>query len=225
MDAPLSLYLARFMATDDDLTAARRPDRASPMPTEPPSPVEPLMTLTVAELEARLAAARRSALAEAASAHEAALAEAALARAADTAAAVAAARGEWAAGEGKAAAAGLEALATLRELLAAKVADVLRPLLARALAERARLALGVALDQILDDPDQPCLTVSGPADLLDAIRAARPATEREGRAIAYVVSEVPDVTVSARTTRIETRLGAALAELAAPAIVDTEPQP
>ena len=230
MDAPLSLYLARFTVADGcdgaPMAPHVEPDQAALERPGPPSPVEPLVTLGIADLEARLAAARRSAMAEAAAAHEAAAADAALAQAAETAAAIAvalaAARVEWAAGEGRAAAAGLEAVATLRELLAAKVADVLRPLLAQALAERARIAVGVALDQILDDPDQPCLTVSGPADLLEAIRAARPAAG----AISYVVADVPDVTVAARATHMETRLGAALAALAAPpATLDTGSQP
>ena len=202
MDAPLSRYLARFETDGPD--AGRTP----PEPARSSPVSEPLVTLTANELDARQAHAADAAAA--------------------TAAALAAARGEWAAGEGRAAAAGLDAVSALRASLVDKVADVLRPLMARTLAERACGALGVALDQILEDPDQPCLTVSGPADLLEAIRVARAATpgRPDAPAIAYVVTAGPDVTVAARATHVETRLGAALAALAAPyTAVDTETQP
>ena len=226
MDAPLSLYLACFAAADGTRpTSALVPgaDGAFPDHARPEEPAEPSVTLTAVELEARLAAARRSAGEEATSAHETALADAALAYAALAAEAMAAARREWVASEGKGIAAALDAVAVLRELLAAKVAEVLRPLLAQAFAERACLALGAAVEQILDDPDQPCLTVSGPTDLLEAIRAARAATREGEQAIAYVVADTPDVVVAARATRVETRLAAALAALAAPhAVADTE---
>ncbi len=234
MDAPLSLYLARF-APDDPGSPLVTPhiiaDRAPPEPARPVPVAESLVTLTVADLDARLAAARRAAEADAASAHETALAALAGTRASELEAALAAARDAWAAGEGRAAAAALDAVASLRELLVDKVADVLRPLMARAMAERACVAVGAALDQVLDDPDQPCLTVSGPADLLEAIRAAWPAPEGQGGRITYVVTDTPDVTVSARATRIETRLGAALAALdasahaASHAVVEPEIQP
>ena len=199
MNAPLSHFLQRFAGAGEV---------ATPLVV----PLEAHVTLAVSDLEAQLVAARDRERERIGHAHDLALASLVAAHEAERADGLAAALADWEASHAATLALHLEtALRTLKESLSDTIAAVLRPLVAEALSDRARSALLDALDRILADSEQPCLTVRGPASLLDAIRAARPATA----ALAFEVVDTSDVVVTASTTHIETRLGAALAELAA----------
>jgi hypothetical protein len=198
MNAPLSHFLTRFADVGEAIA-------------HPIIPIEARVSLTASDLEARLAAARDMERESAAQAHDLAMMALMTAQETERAQALATALADWETSQAAMLVGHLDsALAVLKESLSDTIAAVLRPLLAEAISDRARTALHDALDRILADPDQPCLTVRGPSGLLEAIRVARPAAA----GLAFEVVETCDVVVTASTTHIETRLGAALAELA-----------
>ncbi|MYZ46970.1 hypothetical protein [Propylenella binzhouense] len=135
------------------------------------------------ELEARLA--------QEAAAHRAAMEEA---------------RARWAAEEGARIGDGLSsALKELRASLEAEVARALRPVVESGLRVRTVHAVSDAVSTLLDHGGHELVRVSGPADLLEAVRT------RLGRASDAVVFEAgagAEVRVAAGATLIETELGA-----------------
>ena len=196
MNAPLSRYLTRF-AAEAVIAAA-------------PSAIEPTLILTVSDLDARLEDARATALAEAEAAHAAHCAELEQTQVSAVTEAVAAARAEWNEGTAGEIAASIErAFAALRTDLAEASTKVLRPLLVEAARERTLAALEAAIARLLADPVRPAITLRAPADLVAALRARGPL---EG--IALVTAETTEAVVSCGGTRIETRLAAALADIA-----------
>ena len=93
----------------------------------------------------------------------------------------------------------------LKDALANRLVAVLRPLLSPKRWSRGQWRPSRAtIDRILADPDHPCLTIRGPADLLAAISAGRASDD----GLIYETSDDTDVVVTAdRNLRIETRLG------------------
>ena len=202
MSAPLAPFLMRFSDREPVATFAFQPIADEPANVvsddEIAERLEVCREETMAEAEA-VASARLLALEET---HQDALA-----------AALTEARARWIADEGATHAALLgQAFADLREDLSRRVAIALKPLLTAALLERARAAIDEALDHIVADPDHPLVSVRGPSDLLDTIRAARAGTDALER-IAYTPSDAVEITVDAAGTHVETRLAAALAVL------------
>ena len=204
MNAPLSLFLTHFSAV-------------------PPPPVEveeifeelpvfdPGITLAPEELETRLEAAAEAARADAQGQHEEALSALTAQHQVDRFEALATARAEWVASVGGGIGASLDsAIADLRNMLADRIADVLRPLIANTVMARAKTEVLDALDRLLADPSQPVLSVRGPEDLCATLRAARPEA-----AIEWVVGDAIEVAITADATRIETRLAEAMADIAA----------
>jgi hypothetical protein len=202
MNAPLANYLTRFSTESTEGPVAIALLGADAF--------EPMVTLGAGELEARLDDARRSArdAADAASSeererlckeHETAMAEA-----------LALARADWCATTADQLAASVEgALRTLHEALATAIAHAIRPLLADAVRERTLTLLSAAIDRLLEDPSHPVITVRGPADLVAALLARH---ARDG--LQHVEADTPEITITAAGALIETRLEAALAELA-----------
>ena len=200
MNAPLSHYLVRFSseAAGEIVIPARMV-------------AEPTITLGVAELEERLAEARETARTVADTAHAIDRAGLIADHGAAIDAALTAARADWCATEAERITGLVEgAFAALHETLATQIAKVLRPLLAEALRERTLATLADALDRLLDDPAHPAITLTGPADLVAAIGAKGVRAE-----LALVASDTLDAVVTAGGALVETKLSAALADLAA----------
>ena len=196
MNAPLSRYLTRFHA---EAAAAPSPPR-----------VEPTVTLTVADLDTRVEEARAAAHAEAEALHAAQCVELEHAHELAVTDAVVTARAEWCAGTAGEIAGNIErAFAVLHADLAEASAKVLRPLLVEAARERTLAALETTVARLLADPAHPVITLRAPADLVVALRArGMPA------GVAFAVAEAAEATVTCGGTRIETRLAAALADIA-----------
>lgn len=133
------------------------------------------------------------------------LAMALAAQAAEHEAALAAARARWAAAEGAVLAERIgTAFAELEARLAAALAPLLEPFLARAAQATALDGLHDALTTLLDGGDARPITVSGPADLLAALRdrvGGRPG-------LGFTEAEAPDVTIALGDTRIRSQLRA-----------------
>ena len=196
MNAPLSRYLTRFAEP-----AAVKPSLAM---------VEPMVTLTVAELDARLEAAAVAARAEAEAVHMVLRAEIEQAQASAVTEAVAAARADWCdATSGEMAGMIEGALTTLHTNLADATARALRPLLASEVRERTLAAVETTVARLLADPLRPAVTVRAPTDLVAALRA-----RGLGAGVTFTVAETVDAIVSCGNTHIETRLAAALADIA-----------
>ena len=198
MNAPIRHFLARFADAHEQPIVANEPE-----------PVAETVILAVAELEARLEAAslEKVRASDASQEEIAALLEA---HRIELTQAVADAQVLRFAEEGATVAGSIEeAFTALRATISGQIAAALRPLLAEAFAERARIAIIEALDHILADADHPSIVVKGPAEFIAAIRAKR----ASDASLAYVVEETIDVAVVAGATMIETRLGAALAAL------------
>jgi hypothetical protein len=197
MNAPLSRYLTRFAA--DAIVAA-------PLP---PEAMEPVVTMTVAELDARLAEVVAATQAEAEAMHLAAQAEMEQAHAAALAEAVATARAAWCADTAQDVAGMVErSLATLQSEIAEATAKALRPLLADAARERALAALTAVVARLVADPLQPAIAVRTPADVVAALRL-----RGLPDGVALVAAETSEAVVICGATRIETRLAAALADI------------
>ncbi len=201
MHAPLARHLARF---ERILPAGAS---AAPLAETVPDSSEPTVTMTVAAFEARLDTLRASLEAEHVAARE--RADAAHTQALAAAAADAAARRD--AEEGAALAAEVAAATrALHDGLAEQFAKTLRPLLLEAVAARTVGALVDTVARILADPDHPALTIRGPAARLAAVEAA---LGTEG--VTFEATEGDELHVAANGIRIETRVAAALAALAA----------
>ena len=197
MNAPLSRYLTRFGAESAVVASSSL------------ALVEPMVTLTVADLEARLEAAAAIARDAAEAVHLVLRAELEQAHASTIVDAVAAARADWCDGTSGELAALIEgALATIHTNLAEATAKVLRPLLAKEARERTLAALETTVARLLADPLRPAVTVRAPADLVAALRARGLST-----GVTFAVAETPEAVVTCGGTQIETRLAAALADI------------
>lgn len=158
------------------------------------------------DVEARIAEARAKALAEARAASAAELET----RLAEEAAAfeerLATERLRWTAEEGERIGARITAeIAVLEATIGAQIARILKPLLRREVEARALASLGEAIDGLLTKGTSVRLAVSGPADLLDAVRATL-----DGRVpgASFTESDSADITISADETILETQIGA-----------------
>ena len=212
MNAPLARYLTRFSEVEP--VAALSFDRAFSEPAfSEPAFDGPLASDPEEDLAERLAAAREEALAEAgADAASQVLALTASHQVALTDALVEA-RARWVADEGATHAALIgQAFTDLREDLSRRIAGALKPLLTAALVERAQAAVSEAIDHIVADPDHPVVTVRGPSDLLDGIKAARAEAQALER-ITYLTAAGVEIIVDAAGTHVETKLAAALAAI------------
>ncbi len=212
MNAPLSRFLQSFSPKDDielavveplgdELDLACEPE----LETEAPAEVDP----TAVALEMALCGLRDEL--ETAHAQEIARLEETHAQALDGA--LVAARADWATASAADVGASIEAaMAQLRDMLSERTAAVLTPLIAEAIRARALEAMERTIARILADPEHPCLTVRGPVDLLEALRARAP----DAAGLIYETADGVEVTVSADGMRVETRLGHALAALEGP---------
>jgi hypothetical protein len=120
---------------------------------------------------------------------------------------LAAARSRWAAEEG---ARFVEELRALEARLAEGVAEVLAPLLPELARARIVDDLAATMKTLLKPGGVSALQVSGPVDLLDALREKLGDT---GSAIEYWPAGGPDIRVTADHTLIETGFGAWLDRL------------
>lgn len=199
MEVPFTRFLTRF-PVDDDLVA----DIESDSPLDEALDAQEIESARLAQVQ--LAEARQEVetrylaeIAQLKAVHEAAVA-----------AIVAGARTQWCDTEGTTLAQHLDAvIPKLRTFLDERIADVLAPLLGQAVIARTRAVLIESLDLVLADPKHPILTLKGPCDLLDAIRAARPGAV----GIEYIAHDDIDAILNGDGLRIETRLEAAIATL------------
>ncbi len=199
MNAPIRLFLARFADAHEQ-----------PIVADEPEPVAETVILAGTELEARLEAASLEAVRASDASREEEIATLREAHRIELTRAVADAKVLRFAEEGATVAGSIdEAFTALRATISGQIAAALRPLLAEALAEKARTAIVEALDHILADADHPSIVVKGPAEFIAAIRAKR----ASDASLAYIAEETIDVAVVAGATMIETRLGAALTAL------------
>jgi hypothetical protein len=124
---------------------------------------------------------------------------------------LAAARQEWAAGAGERLAASmLAALSELQTRIAEAVARVLKPFVAERLQAQTMAELQAGIDVLVSTDAGAGFHISGPADVLDAVRerlAGKPV------AVAYTASADCDVRIVAGQATLETRLGDWLAQL------------
>ncbi|MEI9899723.1 MAG: hypothetical protein WDN31_05765 [Hyphomicrobium sp.] len=119
---------------------------------------------------------------------------------------VAAARQTWVEETGPHIAAQITtALASMQDRIAEAVERVLRPFLAQAAREEAVRQLRATLQELIGTNPGLTLEISGPEDLLDALRASLAAS---AAAVSYVVNETTDVQIKAGASLIETRIAA-----------------
>lgn len=97
------------------------------------------------------------------------------------------------------------AIAEMENRIAEAVSHVLRPFLAQAVREEAIGRLRATLQDLVGNNPGLSLEISGPEDLIDAIRASlSPAVG----AVSFVVGDATDVQVKAGSSLIETRIAA-----------------
>ena len=198
-DVPLSRHLARFSI-----------QLPAPIMTLEPMPAVPQITLTVAEFEGKLQAARSDAQADASIAFERNLEMVESNHQSTMREALAAARAEWTATEADRLHQALDtAIAQLTATLQDRLAVVLRPLLVETLVLRAVDSFVAALDQLLSDPARSMITIKGPHDLVAAVQAARPASA----IIEFQVADGVELSMRADEAYVETQLAIALAFL------------
>jgi hypothetical protein len=205
MNAPLSLYLTHFSAPSPSAPQLQMFEGAE-LSFEEPAELQPTITLTLEDLEQRLAAAASEALAAAEAEHAEALEAQRSQGQVDRIEALAAARADWAAMVSEHLGIQLEtAFTTLRDELARSLAEALRPLIENEFFARAQTELVAALDRLLADPVAPAITVTGPADLCAKLRESRPSTN-----IDWIEADTIEISIATDTTHIETRFAEAL---------------
>lgn len=161
--------------------------------------------LTADPVAEAVAEAVATALAEAEAAHAAAIDD----LSAQHTAALAEARAAWVAAEAVALADGFRAaVATLGDALGEAAAAALQPLLGDAARTLAVEGLRVAVADLVLAGTGGAVAVSGPADLLAALRAALDAAGTGTDAMDFTETEAAEVVVTADNSRIETRLAA-----------------
>lgn len=186
----------------------KRSAPAAPEPVE--TPEERAARLEEAEARGR-EAGRAQGLAEARAEAEAAMAAEREAFAAE----LAAERARWSESEAERLAAGFAAaLRALDADLTRRIGRLLVPVLTDALRRRAVDDLAQALGRLTADPNHAAIRVSGPEDLLAALRC-RLGDQADG--IAFAPGAAPEVSVVADQTVIETQLAAWTRLLAAAA--------
>ena len=155
--------------------------------------------------EDRIAEAVAAALADAEALPAAALAAAAEQHAAD----LAEARLRWVADEGQVLATGFKAaVAALEEALAEGAGTVLEPLIGETLRVAAVAELRQAIGDLVLSGTGGRIAVTGPEDLLDAVRAALAGAGTDSGGLDFSAAETAEVTITCDTSTIETRLGA-----------------
>ena len=208
MVSPLARHLTRFT-----------PEIAGVVLPPEPEAAEPQITLAVSDLEARLHQARGRALAEAHAESARAIAQMNSDRDLAIAGAVATARAEWVATQAAALDASCRAAVNeMRELICSRVADILRPILVEAVTARAVSSLSDAVDRLIADPSHPVLTIRGPGDLIAALKDARGGSSN----VLYEEAATTEIKMTAEGSHVETKLGAALAMLRTPVVVETD---
>ena len=95
-----------------------------------------------------------------------------------------------------------EASAELEERLSAAIAPILVPLLEASVAQRALEDLRTLMVPLLEREDRPVLKISGPADLVEALREKL----NDPPACVFEASDQPDVRVVAGETVLETQI-------------------
>lgn len=135
-------------------------------------------------------------------------------------AALAEARAQWAAHEGASLAEGIAAaLAGIEARLGEALASLLEPFLHKAARAKALGQLHETLGTLLEGGETPAVAVSGPADLVAALRASY--GDRPG--LSFTEADVPDVTVALGDTRIRSHLRAWTRRL--DAALEASPEP
>lgn len=113
-------------------------------------------------------------------------------------------RAQWVAGEGVRLSAGFDAgLDALENRIADAVAHALSPFLEDEIRSACLRGLRERLTALWSDEEGPKLVISGPRDLLDAIRHLAAETARP---VAFVENKTADIRVTAGDTVIETNL-------------------
>jgi hypothetical protein len=121
-----------------------------------------------------------------------------------------AARKSWAESEGASLARQIGGAASaLKAEIASLAASILRPLIARELADQALAKLAFEIEKLLSHDDAIQLKISGPADLVFELRKRIP----QHAIVTVVEGDKPEVTVFANKTVIETRLSEWLARI------------
>ncbi len=124
---------------------------------------------------------------------------------------LAAAREAWCREEGERLVAQLAAaMDQLEERIATAAEQVLRPLLSLAVRDRAVADLRTTLHEMISSNPEIVLEISGPEDLLEAVRASLSGSVA---AVSYVTTEGLDVQIKAGGAVIETRIAAWLHEI------------
>jgi hypothetical protein len=118
--------------------------------------------------------------------------------------ALTAARSTWCEAEGpKLAEQLLTAIGDMHNSLAGSVERVLTPFVGEAVREEAVRQLRAAVDDLIATSHGISMEVSGPEDLLDAVRAS---LSGAGVAVSYIVNEASDVQIKAGGSIVETRI-------------------
>lgn len=97
----------------------------------------------------------------------------------------------------------VERLDAIESKIAEQVAAVLRPFIGDEVRGRALAELKGMLEKMLLNGDYAKITVSGPADLIEVLRAQ---IADRAKSVTFVTTERPDVTVIADETILETRI-------------------
>lgn len=164
------------------------------------------LSLSTSELEARMADAHARGVLETSVAAQADL-DAALARqSAQADQKLKSERQKWCDEEGNRIA-GLVARSfeDLEQRLAAQVAQILKPFLAEEVRVRAISQLSTTLNDMLSKGDGAALSVSGPYDLLEAIKSR---LTSDSDAVHFVHDDGPNVRLTANETILEARISA-----------------
>ncbi|MGQ7792569.1 hypothetical protein ACUN0C_09190 [Faunimonas sp. B44] len=199
---PLAHYLIDFtdLSAAGGVGAPAAGPQAEAVPADRPEGVEE-----------RIGEARRAAWTEGYAAAEAEMTRRMALEREAHAAALAAERARWAEEEGEVLRAAFSAgMEQLRAGIEAGLGRALRSVLEEGLRRRAVAAVSEALAVLIEHRGRDLVKVSGPEDLLEAIRRDLGAV---GSAVVFEPGQGPDVRVVADQTLIETELAAALLRL------------
>jgi hypothetical protein len=98
-----------------------------------------------------------------------------------------------------------DALAELEQRIADQVARCLQQILDDGMRQRAVAQLSTTLDELLRKGDYASISISGPADLLDAMRSKLDASHPR---LTFAPSDSADLVITADETILETRIAA-----------------
>lgn len=102
------------------------------------------------------------------------------------------------------------AMRGMEDRIAQCTEHVLRPFLTQTVREQAIVSLRATLQELVATSPELTLEISGPRDLLEAVRANLPAS---AAAVSYVENEACDVQVKAGASLLETRIAAWLQQI------------